>query len=339
MKKKLKVIQYGINHEHAPGKYQSLGLLKDIFELVGVVDDTDLKSPSMPIDREIYRDAPFISSEAALNYPDLDCVLVEVPNLELVRIGKMFAERGIPMHMDKPCGESLEPYRELLELCEQKHLPFQMGYMYRGNPALNYLQTLLREGALGDISEVQMDMNHGYGGTRYQEYLGVFKGGIMFNLGCHLIDFVVSVFGAPEQVTPFLKSTPDGAPHIRNNALAVLEYPHTVVMLRACSHQTAGTNYRRWCFIGSNGMAEVRPPERFDGKPVELHLILKNSAAHLPAGETTIQFSPQQDRYIVQLKEFAEIIRGEKINPYTYAHDLLVHKITLAAAGYMKYKI
>ena len=161
MKKKLKVIQYGINHEHAPGKYQSLGLLKDIFELVGVVDDTDLKSPSMPIDREIYRDAPFISSEAALNYPDLDCVLVEVPNLELVRIGKMFAERGIPMHMDKPCGESLEPYRELLELCEQKHLPFQMGYMYRGNPALNYLQTLLREGALGDISEVQMDMNHG----------------------------------------------------------------------------------------------------------------------------------------------------------------------------------
>ncbi len=41
-----------------------------------------------------------------------------------------------------------------------------------------------------------------------------------------------------------------------------------------------------------------------------------------------------EDRYRDQLKELAEIIRGEKPNPqWLYDHDLLVHDVSLRACN------
>ena len=54
---------------------------------------------------EGYRGERFMTLEEALNMKDLDAALIEVPNLDLVPVGMMFAERGIPIHLDKPCGD------------------------------------------------------------------------------------------------------------------------------------------------------------------------------------------------------------------------------------------
>ena len=119
-----------------------------------------------------------------------------------------------------------------------------MGYMFRGNPAFQFCLKIVKENWLGDIFEVEADMNHSYGGEPYQEYLGRFKGGIMFNLGCHLIDFVVAMMGAPEHIMPFLKSTPDVSPAIKNNCMTVLEYPYATVILRCCSRGRSRSRFR-----------------------------------------------------------------------------------------------
>ena len=37
--RKLKVIQIGIQHEHAPGKMDSLRKMEDTFDIIGYVDD------------------------------------------------------------------------------------------------------------------------------------------------------------------------------------------------------------------------------------------------------------------------------------------------------------
>lgn len=156
----------------------------------------------------------------------------------------------------------------------------------------------------------------------------------MYNLGCHLIDFVVSALGRPENVTPFLKSAPGYPASIRNNCMAVLEYPHAIVTLRSCSKDIANTDGRRMKIVGANGSIAFNPLERFDGKPVELSLNLAAAAGEFPAGKHTLRFPPQADRYEAQLLELARIIRGEIQNPYSYEHDCLVHEVTLAAAGY-----
>jgi predicted dehydrogenase len=179
-------------------------------------------------------------------------------------------------------------------------------------------------------------MSHNYGDDAYQRYLGQFSGGILFNLGAHLIDFVVALLGRPEKVTPFLKSTADAASSVRNNGLAVLEYPHAIVSLRACSREADGVNNRRLKICGTQGTLELCPLERFDGKPLQMQMTLSERNADYPAGTHTLDFGIVVDRYRAQLLEFAEMIRGEIQKPYSYEHDALVQSVVLAAAGYTK---
>ena len=50
-----------------------------------------------------------------------------------------------------------------------------------------------------------------------------------------------------------------------------------------------------------------------------------------------VDLGVQTDRYMDQLRELAEIVRGERPNPTEmYDHDLKVHEITLEACGYDK---
>ena len=339
--KKLRVIQFGIMHEHAVGKLITLKKMPDVYELVGVVDDRNTTSPT-PIDPSYldrdFADVPRFTVEQALAMNDIDVAFVETPNLELVPMAMKCAEHNLHLHVDKPAGESLEDYRRLLDLCREKGLAFQMGYMFRGNPTLNFVRELVKKNVLGNVYEVLMDMNHGYGGEPYQAYIGAFRGGIMFNLGCHLIDYIVSLFGEPQKVVPLLGTAAGDADAVKNNCMAILEYPHTHVMLQSCSRQDDVTSISRRTLLvnGSNGWAELQPLERFDGKEQVLEVFLKNATPDYPAGRHTFKFPPRQDRYIEQLAELAAIVRGEMANPYTFEHDYIVHKVTLQASGYIE---
>ena len=339
--KKIKVAQIGVLHEHAPGKMYTLRKLPEVFDLVGVVDDRPFSTtPNFGADLERpYEGVKRLTLDEVLSDPELEAVTVEVPNNELVPMAMRCAERGLAIHMDKPAGEDLELYRKLLDLCKAKHLPFQMGFMFRGNPAFQFVRRAIRNRWIGDVCEMELDMNHCYGGEAYQEYLACFSGGIMFNLGCHLVDFVVSAIGRPSKVTPFLQNASGDAAKVRNNCLAVLEYPNTAVTLRACS-RCGGTNTfdRRLRVVGTKGSIFFSPVERFDGKSVEIELALAEDAAGFPAGRHTLRTPPQNDRYADQLLEWARVIRGEIESPYPYEHDYLVHEVTLAAAGYNQWR-
>ena len=179
---------------------------------------------------------------------------------------------------------------------------------------------------------------HASGGQAYQAYIGQFRGGIMFNLGCHLVDLAVAMLGRPEQVTPFLKSAPGFPGGTGNNCLAVLEYPRALVSLRACSLEVNGIENRRLKICGTGGTAELCPLERFDGKPLQMCLTLKESSGEYCAGSQIIDFGARHDRYMDQLLELAKIINGEMENPCAYEHDCLVQEVLLAAAGYTQWK-
>ena len=159
----------------------------------------------------------------------------------------------------------------------------------------------------------------------------------MFNLGCHLIDFVIAMLGRPGKITPFLKSTAGVTPESKNNCLGILEYAHTIVTLYACSLEVDGISRRRLKVCGSKGTIELSPLERFDGKPLQMRLTLSEGNEQYPAGTHTVDTAIRQDRYVDQLMELARIINGEIENPYTYEHDYLVQQVVLAAAGYTEW--
>jgi predicted dehydrogenase len=278
-----------------------------------------------------------MTEEELLNYEGLEAVTVEPTNADLIPTASRCLAHGLPMHLDKPPCEDLGQFKTFLDGCREKSVPIQMGYMFRGNPAMELCKKMVREGWLGDIFEIQASMSHNYGTPAYQPYLGSFKGGIMYNLVCHLIDFVVAMMGRPENVTPYLKSVGDGT--AKNNGLAILEYPHGTAALRSCCFELDGTGRRRYLKIcGTKGLIELCPLERFDRRPLEMKLTLSEGNEYYPAGTHTLGFGVQRDRYESQLRELAKIIRGDMENPYTYEHDYLTHEVLLAASGCTQWK-
>ena len=341
--KKIKVVQIGIRHEHAAGKMTSLRQLSHIFDIAGVVDEKDFAHNATYISNDSMLTVPFeglprLTFDEALELPGLDGVLVEVPNLDLVPVAMKCLEKGLPMHMDKPGCPDLAEFKKLLDGCAAKKLPFQMGFMYRGNPAMNKLKELCASGVLGTLLELEMDMCHDYGGPEYQEYIATLPGGVMYNLGCHDFDFIVSLLGAPEKVTSFCKNSCGSANgKAVNNTMAVLEYKEALVSVRVNCLKGKGSAYRRLMTAGTNCVFELVPVERFDGRELVAVLDLKEGRGGFEKGKNILSFGVQTDRYAQQLEDFAKLIKGEIANPYTAGHDYLTHKVLLAAAGLREY--
>lgn len=332
--KPIKIGQIGVGHEHASGKMDALRRLTDFFEVVGVAgqDAPDrLASPT-------YQGIPHLTEDELLRTPGLEAVAVEPTNKDLVATAMRCLERGLPMHMDKPGGETMEPFRALVEGCRNRGLAFQMGYMYRTNPAVLFCFRALREGWLGDVFEVHAVMSR-YDEDPYRQYLSQFPGGAMYNFGCHLVDLVVAMLGRPDNVVAFQKSTRgDG---LMDNGLAVLEYPRATATIRTSVAEVDGMNHRRLVVCGTRGTVEICPLEhpwnRQTLDPLHVRLTLLQDNADYAAGTHRVNVGVMNYRYDDQLIEFARVIRGEVVSPFTYEHDLTVQETLLAAAGYTKW--
>ena len=64
-------------------------------------------------------------------------------------------------------------------------------------------------------------------GLEARKNLAKFKGGMMFELGCHIIDSAIYLLGKPDKVTPYPRQTRD-SDDLYDNMMAVLEYPTAI---------------------------------------------------------------------------------------------------------------
>lgn len=339
---RIKIGQIGVTHEHAGVRMNSLRkLLSEQFEVVGIVDDRASKvarSKSASSNLKPYEGLPWLTEEELFKVPGLQAVIVETANADLVPTAIRCMEKGFHVSMDKPGGEDFSLFTKLIEGCKSKDLAFQMGYMFRKNPAIELIQKAVREGWLGDVFEIEASMNHNYGNEEYQKYLSAYQGGIMFNLACHHIDWVVSILGRPKKVTPLLSSTKQAKHGVKNLGLAILEYPHALVSIRANDAEVNGLQNRRVKVCGTRGTMEICPIESFDGKPLLLDLRLKEAAGGYAKGNHVVDFGVQKDRYDLQLAEFGRMVKREVKSPYSFEHDLLAQEVHLAASGYTPWK-
>jgi len=324
--KKIRIGQIGMSHEHASAKMMTLRQLTDYYEVVGIVDDLNYNAPKYPgMDMECYAGIRRMSEEELFNVKGLQAVAVETANTELVPTAIRCMKRGLHMHLDKPGGEIMEPFTELIEGCKRKNLAIQLGYMYRVNPAIKFCFKAVREGWLGEIFEIHAIMNR-FDDENYRKYLSNFKGGAMFNFGCHLIDLVISIMGRPENVVSFQKSTADDG--LNDNGLAVLEYSRATATVNSAITEVDGFKYRRFIVCGTKGTVEICPLEHsadlYRIEPLYARLTLLEDNSEYSAGTHKVNVGVMNGRYENQLIELAHIINGEISNPYTYEHELLV---------------
>ena len=330
--KKVRVVQWGMRHEHADGKFKSVRKLPDDYELVGIVDDLSSKTPAERRNFKLYDGVPRLTPEQVWADKSIQCVFVEVTNDDLPGVAWQCAKHGLAMHMDKPAGQKFAQYEALVKFCKARGIPLQMGYMFRVNPAIRFCQKIVKEGWLGEIINGEADMDHNYGSAAYPDYIASFKGGQMYNLGCHLVDFILPMMPGMPTRAHFVKMPAPGDPeNSATHCVSVIEWPRATVMLRTTRKAACCSRLLR--IQGTKGAVDLRPIERFDGKPTTLELRLAHDVPGYKKGTHVVDCGIQKDRYADQLKELADIVRGITPNPDLYDHDIAVHKVTLMASG------
>lgn len=329
-KQPIKIGQIGTGNQHAY-KMGTLRKLTDLFEVVGFVeDDPELREKALK--SSVFKGLKVMSTEDLLAVPGLQAVAVETeervcipPALRCIRAGKH-------IHLDKPCGESLPAFRELLDEAKAGDLTVQVGYMYRNNPAIQFCIKAVKEGLVGNVFDLDAAMGR-YDGTGYRNLIKDYKGGIAYILACHLIDLVVSLMGEPEKITPCLRQTrSDG---VLDNCLAVFEFSgDRLATVRTSITEAQGFQRRRLKVMGDKGSIIIQPIEsKGNMSGGVLQLALEEDRGGFKKGIQTVDMPPLKDRYEDQWREFAAVLNGEMVNPYTCEHDYTVHKCHLEACG------
>lgn len=330
-RQRIKVGQIGIGHNHASAKMATFRKLADQYEVVGVVEPDSEWRKKRGHD-PAYRDLSWMTEEQLLNTKGLTVVAVETDVRDLVPTAARCIDAGMHLHLDKPGGESLAPFKQLLDQAGRRNLAVQMGYMYRNNPAVQFCLRAVSEGWLGQVFEVHSVMSLQQP-LAYRQWLAQFRGGTMYIFGCHLIDLIVRMLGKPDRVTPFQRQT---QPEVKlyDNGLAVLEYPRATATIRTAALEVEGYRRRQLVVCGDEGTIDIRPLETFDtgsAQPLKLRLALSKPRDSYKKGYQEVVFPPMRGRYDEQLLELARIVRGEIANPYPLAHELMVQETLLAA--------
>jgi predicted dehydrogenase len=319
----IKIGQIGVGHPHAKGQMRAHRGLAD-FEIVGVVEpDAQLRAAAQQ-DPD-YAGLRWMTEEQLLNTPSLQGVLVETEIENLLDTAERCIAADKHIHLDKPAGTSLPQFERLLDQAAKKKLLVQMGYMYRTNPGVVMLREMLAENALGEVFEVTAAMGKG-ADAKDRITWAKFSGGLLFELGGHVVDVVVEILGEPRSVTPFIQRLGNNDT-LADNMLAVLDYPRAIATVKLNAIGKEGNTQRYLEVSGTKGSLRIAQLDKPSGR-----LFLAESAGKFKAGVHSLKF-PAHERYVEESHEMARVIRGEASPSYTYAHDLAVQRTLLQASG------
>lgn len=313
---RMRIGQIGTEHAHAAGKMTAMRSLTDLWEVVGVTGPKG------------YDGVKSMSVEELLAVPDLKAVAVETTVEASCEMARECIEAGKHVHLDKPGALNHEEFKTMRMEAERRGLTVQMGYMLRYNPAFELLFQAVRDGWLGEITEVDAAMGKlADPGTRKK--IGELEGGGLFELGCHIIDAAMTILGKPASVTAF--STPVGSDGVKDNQMAVLQYARATAVIR-CNHTDPfGGPRRRFNVTGTEGTFEIVPLE--SGK---VNLSLTKARGSYKKGAQSFQLDVPKDRYAGEFTDLAKIVRGEKKLAWSAEHDIAVHETVLRASGVWK---
>ncbi len=334
----IKIAQIGIGHDHAVCMINSLKNLPEIFEIVGYcIVPEEYETAKDKFDektRKSYDDIKEMTVEEILNFEGLQAVTIETEDRSLTKYAILAAEKGLAIQMDKPGSASDEDFDKLIDLVKENNLVFSTGYMYRFNPAVIELKEKIKKGDFGEIYSIDATMNCTHNVLK-REWLKNYPSGMLYFLGCHLIDLVYSILGEPKNVIPLSRHTGIDNVDADDFGMAIFEYENGVSTVKSTSVECGGYLQRRLTLCGSKGTFEIQPLESHaeENLPFAYGLTTSTKENHDNnwGSSPIIKDYKPFPRYNNMLCAFADYILGKKENPYSYEYERNLHKLILKA--------
>ena len=330
--KKIKIAQIGTSaNSHGNHVWKSLLKQSDVFDVVGYAfpENESEKFPKQVVSFEGYRE---MTVEEILGDPEIEAVVVETEEIYLTKYALMVAEAGKHLHMEKPGGCEFEDFEKLIKILKEKKLVFSTGYMYRFNPSVKEALEKIKRGDLGRIYSVEAQMSCKHT-EDIRAWLENFKGGMLFFLGCHLIDLIYQIQGEPDEIIPLSCSTGIGDIHTEDYGMAVFKYPNGISFAKTCDNECGGFMRRQLVICGEKGTIEIKPLEVVSQEgQYTVSCENYNDTGHSWYEPWNEGRSDVYDRYDSMLFNFAQLVGGKE-NPYSYDYELSLYKLVLRACG------
>ncbi|SFR98661.1 Predicted dehydrogenase [Granulicella pectinivorans] len=181
----------------------------------------------------MYPDARVCSFEEAAVADDVDLVVIATPNTSHFPLAAAALRAGKHVVVDKPFTTTLADARELVALAKEHDRLLSVFHNRRWDSEVLATKAVLESGALGRVThyECHMDRFRPVVRKRWREDQGE-GAGLWFDLGPHLIDQAVHLFGLPEAVTASFGTLRDGG-QTDDWAHVLLTYPGLRVILNS----------------------------------------------------------------------------------------------------------
>jgi len=148
---------------------------------------------------------PFYSTNYADLYGRVDAVLIATPNATHSKIAADFLEQGIHVLCEKPLATSSADAEGMIAAANKNGARLMAGQSRRFGSNILLAQQMISPGYFGAIRRLSASLGGDYRGwkarTDYRSRKELAGGGVLMDIGIHLIDLAIWFFGrAPDQV-------------------------------------------------------------------------------------------------------------------------------------------
>ncbi len=194
---------------------------------------TNLDSANMI--KKMYPETKAVSNvEEILRDETIQLIIIATPNTSHFTLAKEAILSGKHVIVDKPFTVTTNEADELIELAQKQNTILSVYHNLRWESDFRTLKKVVESGLLGPLVECEIHMD------RFRSHLkdkawredDTPGSGILYDLGSHLIDQAVYLFGSPYAVTADLRKQRKDAKAV-DNFEVILHYPGLKVTLKS----------------------------------------------------------------------------------------------------------
>lgn len=259
------------------------------------------------------------ASRSLVDYRELadtvDVALIATSNASHAEIACFLLEHGIHVLCEKPLALSVAEAKKMLATAERCGTRLMAGHSRRFNPNIELCRTLVGRGLIGDVASVSAALSGSHGAwpsrTDFRRRRG--GGGVLLDLGVHLIDLTLSLgVGMPRVSSYAATDTLDWG--VENDVDLILDFPGGARAMLSCSYTVGLARVLR--IVGSSGWIETS----VDGAP---DVMFASRSARLceRLGAQRL-LVPEADPYQRQVDHFARAILTQQ--PFAVPADQVI---------------
>lgn len=164
----------------------------------------------------------------------IDLVVLVLPNHLHYEYAKKALEAGKHVLLEKPFTIHVKDANDLIQLAHQKKLVLSVNHNRRWDSDFQTVKEVIQNGLLGEVVEYEAHFDRFRNKVKsgWKEEKEIPGNGILYDLGSHLIDQALTLFGLPKEIFADIRIQREAA-EVPDNFELLLFYSNLKVTLKA----------------------------------------------------------------------------------------------------------